>query len=297
MRLGWLRPNSPAPGDVQAEGIPRALADAGWVEGRNLAIERRWGRGTPEALDASARELVDARCDAILAVGASAARAARQATATIPVVMFGNFDPVARGLIGSLARPGGNLTGVLIAPDGTLASKRLELLKEAVPGATRIGLLAADDPEFKSQVTESRAAAAALGLALPVATSRGGDHAKAFATLMNDGVQAMLIGAHTQFMSERKPIIELAARHRMPTCWEWPEQVRDGGLMAYGTNLHDLYRRLASYVDRVLKGARAADLPIERPSKFELVINRRTANAIGLAIPRQLLLRADAVIE
>ena len=297
LRLGWLRPNAAGPGEFQSLGIPAALARLGWVEGRNLVIERRWVDGKTAQLPELARDLVQARCDALLTVGLPATRAAREATSTVPIVFFGNFDPVATKLVSSLARPGANLSGVLISADGTLAAKKLELLKEAVPRAPRVAFLAPDDPAMQLQIAEAGRAAAALGVELGVVSLRGTDFAGAFDAIVAQGAQAVFVGAHTTFMTDRKAIIALARRHRLPTVWEWAEQVRDGGLMAYGTSLTVLYERIASHIDRYFRGARIGELPVEQPTTFGLVLNQGTARAIGLLLPRALLLRADEVIE
>jgi putative ABC transport system substrate-binding protein len=295
--LGVLRPNAAGPADFQPLGIPAALKRLGWVEGQNLVIERRWADGQVARLPELARELVQQRCDVLLTFGLSATRAAREAMPTVPIVFFGNFDPVATGLVASLARPGNNLTGVLIAADGTLAAKKMELLKEAVPGAKRIVFLSPEDPAIQVQIAEARQAAVALGLELGVVTVKAGDYPGAFAGIVAERAQAVFVGAHTSFMTDRKPIIDLARRHKLPTMWEWAEQVRDGGLMAYGTSLNALYERVARYIDRIFKGARIGELPIEQPTTFGLVLNQGTAKAIGLGLPRALLLRADEVIQ
>ena len=297
LKLGWLRPNANSPGEFQALGIPAVLRRQGWVEGQNLVIERRFADGQVARLPELARELVQQRCDALLTVGLSATRAAREASPTVPIVFFGNFDPVATGLVASLARPGGNLSGVLIAADGTLAAKKMELLKQAVPRATRINFLSPQDPAVQVQITEARQAAVALGLELGVVTVSAGDYPGAFAAIAAQRAQALFVGAHTSFMTDRKLIIDQARRNKLPTMWEWPEQVRDGGLMAYGTSLTGLYERVASHIDRILRGASAGELPIEQPTTFALVLNQGTARAIGLGLPRSLLLRADEVVE
>jgi putative ABC transport system substrate-binding protein len=296
-KLGWLRPNAAGPAEFQALGIPAALKRLGWVEGQNLVIERRWADGQMARLPELARDLVQQRCDALLAVGLSATRAAREASPTLPIVFFGNFDPVATGLVASLARPGNNLTGVLIAAAGTLAAKKMELLKQAVPRATRIAFVSPEDPAMQVQIAETRQAAAALGVELGVFTVRTGDYKGAFAAIAAERAQAVFVGAHTSFMTDRQAIIDLARRAKLPTMWEWAEQVQDGGLMAYGTSLTPLYERLASYIDRIFKGSRADELPIEQPTTFGLVLNQGTARAIGLSLPRGLLLRADEVIQ
>jgi putative ABC transport system substrate-binding protein len=270
----------------------------GYVQGRNLLVEYRWAGGDATRLPALAQELVTARVDVIVAVSAPAIRAARTATSTLPIVMFGNFDPIAMGFVASLARPGGNTTGVLIAPDGTLAGKRLELLKAAVPQARRVGYLSAPfDAATRLQLQEARQAAAALDIELVDAEVRGDDYARAFATLAAQRPQALFVGAHTFFMRDRQQVIALAAQHRLPAIYEWRDQVVDGGLMAYSTSLYGINQRIAWYLDRIFKGTKPGDLPVERPSKFELVINLRTAKALDLAMPRALLLRADEVIE
>jgi putative ABC transport system substrate-binding protein len=292
-----LRPTASDPTGLAYSRLTGALRELGYVEGQNLVIEARYANGQVERLPALARELVQQRVDLLVAVGTGAARAARDATATIPILLLGNIDPVALGLVASLARPGGNITGVLISSQGTLADKKLELLREAVPRAGRIALLAPDDANFGVQVQETQRAARALGLALQVVTVRRGDYDAAFAAMGAERAQAVFVGAHTFFVQDRQPIITLALKHKLPTIWEWPEQVEDGGLMAYGADLDVIYARLAHHADRLLRGARPAELPVEQPSKLELVINLKTARALGLALTQALLLRADRVIE
>jgi putative ABC transport system substrate-binding protein len=296
-RLGLLRPTSPIASEFMATGIPNALRQQGWVEGQNLQIEVRYAEGRMERLPALARELVALRCDAVVAVGIGAARAAREASGTMPIVMFGNFDPVAVGLVSSLARPGGHTTGVMIAAEGTLAGKKLEYLREAAPRARRTALLVPDDPNLALQVAETQKAAVALGIDLRVVQMRGNDYDAAFAAMLAERCGALFVAATTFFVRDRRQIIDLALRHRLPSMWEWPEQVADGGLMAYGTSLAGLYQRVAVYVDRIFKGAAAGDLPVEQPTTYELVINLKTARALGLNLPQTLLLRADKVIE
>ncbi len=189
----------------------------------------------------------------------------------------------------NLARPGGNITGVVIAPGGTLAGKKLELLKEAVPGATQIALLGPVDPTFSLQVREAQKAALPLGVKLTVVEVRDRGYDHAFTTIAAARADALFVGAHAQFYLDRKQIIELAAKHRLPAIYEWPEQGEDGGLMGYGTSLS---RRAANYIDRLIKGAVPGDLPIEQPTKLDLVINLKTAKALGLTIPASLLQRA-----
>jgi len=273
-----------------------ALRELGYVEGKNLVIERRYAEGEIDRLPELARGLVHGRADVVLAVGAAAVRAARDATTTIPIIMWGLFDPVAEGFVMSLARPGGNVTGTLIAADGTLAAKRMELLREAVPRAPRITALF-DHVSLRSQVEETQKAATSLGVTLIVTEVRGADYDSAFASMAAARSSALFVAGSTFFFRDRKRIIGLAAKHRLPAIYEWPEQARDGGLMAYGTGLSEGYRRIAGYVDRILKGSKPGDLPVEQPTKFELVVNLKTAKALGLRIPQSLLRRADEVIR
>ena len=298
-RLGLLYPLAPAPTEHKTSAVlvPAALRELGYVEGQNLIVERRYAEGRTDRFPELARELVRLRMDVILAISPAAIRAARDATKTIPIVLYGNFDPVAAGLVANLARPGSNITGVVIAPGGTLAGKKLELLKEAVPGATRIALLAPVDSNFSRQVQEAQKAALPLGVKLTVVEVRDRDYDRSFATIASAHPDALFVGANAQFYIDRKQIIELAAKHRLPAIYEWPEQGEDGGLIAYGTSIAGLSRRAATYIDRIFKGANPGDLPIEQPTKFDLVINLKTAKALGLTIPQSLLVRADQVIE
>ncbi len=296
-RVGMLWPTARPP--VVGPFLPKALGELGYVEGRNLIIERRYADGDVERLPALARELLTAKVDVIIAVGAQAVRACKEASTTLPIILYGNLDPVALGLVPNLARPGGNVTGVVFAPDGTLAGKQLELLKSAVPRATRMAYLAptADDPANLPQAREARNAAAALGMELIVVGLQGGDYAQAFAAIVAQRAHALFVAASPRFETDRQQIIELAAKHRLPAIYEWRRHVVDGGLMTYSTSSYGLNQRLASYVDRIVKGAKPGDLPIERPTRFELVINLKTAKALGLSLPQALLLRADELIE
>jgi putative tryptophan/tyrosine transport system substrate-binding protein len=295
-RLGILRPTAPFRDDRIAGGIPRALAAMGYTEGTNLVIEQRFANGSATALPGLARELVALGMDVIVAVGTAASRAAKDATATVPIVIYGNLDPVASGLAASLARPGGNVTGVLIAAEGTLAVKKLELLMEIATRGSRIALLAPSDPGFALQLSEVRKAAAALRADLVVVEVKDNDFERAFASIVAAKCGALFVGATTYFVANRRPIIDLALKYRIPAIWEWPEQVEDGGLMSYGGSLTDTYRRVALCIDQIFKGARPSEMPIDQQTKFRLVINQRTAKAIGLTIPRSMLLRADEVI-
>ena len=296
-RVGVLREVARPP--VAAIFLPRALRELGYVEGRNLILEERWADGDRARLPALAQELVAARVDLIIAFGSEPVRACKDATTTLPIILFGNFDPVALGLVASLARPGANVTGMVFAPDSTLGGKQLEMLKSAVPRATRVALLSpvADNPANSPQAREVRDAAAVLGMELVVVGLQSGDYAQAFAAIMAQRPHALFVGASQRFLFEGKQIIELAAKHRLPAIYEWREQVVNGGLMTYSASQYGQFHRLASYVDRILKGAKPGDLPIERPTRFELVINLKTAKALGLSLPQSLLARADEVIQ
>lgn len=300
-RVGVLRPTARdvKGDDFMSSHLPRGLRELGYVEGQNLAIDMRFADGKLDRLLSLARELVAAKVDAILAVGAASVRAARAATSTIPIVFFGNFDPVKLGFVASLAQPGGNVTGIVIAPDGTLTAKKVELLAQAVPGTKRMAMLLPQDPNVApEQVPEARKTAATLAIDLFTVEVRDGDYREAFERIERVRAQSLFVASTTYFVRDRREIIDLCARYKMPAIYEWPDQVEDGGLMAYGpTSLRAIYARIAAYLDRLLKGASPADLPVEQPSKVELVINLRTAKAIGLAIPQPLLLRADRVIE
>lgn len=301
-RLGVLS-TATAPGSSDQKRaavflVPRALRKLGYVEGQNLIVERRYAGGNLDRLPGMAKELVQLGADVIFAIALRAIQAARDATATVPIVFYGNFDPVANGLVGNLARPGGNVTGVLIAPEGTLAAKKLELLKETVPQATRIAALVPEDlSSVRLQIQETQNAATALGVTLNIVAVRGGNYDRAFTTIAADRPGALFVASTAYFMRDRKRIIELAAKHRLPAIYEWPEQVEDGGLMAYGTSFSVTTQRAAAYIDRIFRGATPGDLPIEQPTQFELAINLKTAKALGLTIPPSLLARADQVIE
>jgi ABC-type uncharacterized transport system substrate-binding protein len=300
-RLGVLSTTTPPGSSDQRAAVilvPRALRELGYVEGQNLIVERRYAGGKLDRLPGMAKELVQLGADVIFAVALPAIQAAKDATATIPIVFYGNFDPVANGLVGNLARPGRNITGILIAPEGTLAAKKLELLKETVPQATLVAALVPEDlTTVQLQIEEVQNAATALKVKLNVVAVRGGDYDRAFATIAAERPGALFVAATSYFMRDRKRIIELAARHRLPAIYERPEQVEDGGLMAYGASFSVTTQRAAAYIDRIFRGATPGELPIEQPTKFELVINRKTAKALGLTISASVLLRADQIIE
>ena len=298
-RLGFLSPAGTLEPSVPsvANLVPKLLRDSGYVEGRNLEIHRRFANGRIDRLPQLAKELVDIRMDLIVAVSPTAIKPAFDATKTIPIVMGFGKDPVRDGLITSLAKPGGNITGVVVAPEDVLAGKRLELIKETVPQAETIAILATSEPSSRLQVEEAQKVAPTLNAKLRVVELQDGDYEKVFRFIVQEKAGAMFVLASPILHAGRNPIIELAAKHRVPAIYEWPEHAEIGGMMAYGSSLAALSRRVAWYVERILKGTKPEDLPVEQPTKFELVINLKTAKQIGLTIPPNVLARADRVIK
>jgi putative ABC transport system substrate-binding protein len=299
-RIGYLG-ESAAAGPHQREAFLQGLRDLGYVEGRNLVVEYRFPEGKPERRPALAAELVALKVDVIVAPNTPAALAAKQATRTLPIVFAGAADPVTSGLVTSLARPGANATGLsLLAPE--LVGKCLELLKQAVPGVSRVAVLwqpgGLGERTGKDMLKGAEAAARALGVRLQFVEARGpADIDRAFSEMTRARAGALTVLGTPMFVVERRRLVDLAAQNRLPAVYPWREFVDAGGLMAYGPNLADMYRRAATYVDKILKGAKPADLPVEQPTKFELVINLKTAKALGLTIPPSVLGRADQVIE
>jgi ABC-type uncharacterized transport system substrate-binding protein len=299
-QIGYLTLNLAASPHMP-EAFRQGLRDLGYIEGRNVVIEIRSAEGKLERLPALAAELVALRVDVILAAGTPHALAAKQATRTIPIVFAAGTDPVMDGLVTSLARPGGNVTG-LSSLGSELVAKRLELLKQAVPGVSRVAVLwhpgALGERTEKDMLKEAEVAARALGVRLQFVEARGpADFDRAFSDMTRARVDALTLLTSTMFLSERRRLVALAAKHRLPAVYPWRDVVDAGGLMSYGPDLADLFRRAATYVDKILKGAKPGDLPVEQPTKFELVINLKTAKALGLTIPQSLLQRADEVIQ
>ena len=298
-RVGILSPGGvPDPSVATAPNlVPRHLYEHGYVDGGNLVVQRRFADGKIDRLPALARELVRLPADVIVTAGAEATQAARDATATIPIVMVIGSDPVARGWVASLPRPGGNMTGVTTVAETVLAAKRLELIREAVPGAVRIAVLSVGGPGSSVQLKEAQKAAEAMRVKLVIVEVPDLDYDRAFATMRAERVDSLFVIMSPILTRDRKQIVDRAAKYRLPAIYEWREHVEVGGLMSYGGSIVDLSRRVAAYVDKILKGAKPGELPIEQPTKFELVINLKTAKALGLTIPPSLLLRADHVIE
>jgi len=299
-RVGYLNPGSHSNPLRQRrlEAFRQGLSELGYVEGQNIAIESRWAEGKYERYPALAADLVRLKVDVIVALGGAATKAAQQATRTIPIVMSLVNDPLGSGFVPSLARPGGNVTGTsVMAPD--LVGKNVEVLKELVPKVSRVALLRNPaNPASAAQSQEAEASARALGMRLQSFEARAPQEIdRAFAAMTRERAGALLILADAVFVNQLRQIAELAAKRRLPAIYVGTEYAEAGGLMGYSANFLDLERRAATYVDKILKGAKPGDLPIEQPTKFELVINLRTAKAIGLTIPPSLLQRADQIID
>jgi putative tryptophan/tyrosine transport system substrate-binding protein len=297
-RVGVLSRGSrsdPVPRAVDA--VEQGLRELGYVEGQSIAIEYRFAEGKAERLPDLATELVRLRVDVIVATVAVAVQAAKHATKAIPIVMVVN-DPVAAGFVASVARPGGNITGLsMMMPE--VVAKQLELLREVVPKISRVAVLGNPaNPGSAPQLRQAEVAARALGVRLQPLEARGPSEIdRAFAAMTRERASAFLVLLDPMLADQRERIADLAAKSRLPAMYALRLHVEAGGLMAYGANIFDLYRRTAIYVDKILKGAKPADMPIEQPTKFELVINRKAAKALGLTIPSSLLQRADQVIE
>ena len=299
-RIGFLSPSSLAdPRTLRLLGAFReGLRELGYLEGQNIAIEFRWAEGKYDRLPGLAAELVRLKVDIIVAAALPAIEAAKQATGTIPIVMVSSLDPVATGFVASLARPGSNITGSsAMAPE--LVGKQLELLKEVVPKVSRVAFLG--NPAslgYAPQVRHAQDAARALGIGLqPLEARSPGEIDSAFAAMTRERAGALIVLLDVMFTEHRARIADLATKHRLPTVYGLHEYAEAGGLMAYGSSFVDRSRRAATFVDKILKGAKPADLPIEQPTTFELAINLRTAKALGLTIPQSLLLRADQIIQ
>ena len=296
-RLAPPVPNAPDPASVEAfEG---GLRDLGWTPGTNILIEYRYAEGKPERLSELAAELVRLPVDVLVASAPVGVRAAQQATRTIPIVMSTLPDPVGEGFVASLARPGGNTTGLTLDSED-LAGKQLELLREAVPKLSRVGILR--NPKSRGyDVAKRQIDAAARQLRLEVKdfpVSRADDLAPTFAAMSQAGVGAILVRRDVLVVEpNRAEVVALAAQRRLPAMYNFRQFPDSGGLMSYGANVNDIQRRSAGFVDKIVKGAKPADLPVEQPTKFELVINLKTAKALGLTIPPSLLLRTDQMIE
>jgi putative tryptophan/tyrosine transport system substrate-binding protein len=293
-RIGMLGSSS---SDPLVEAFKQGLRELGYVEGRNIMVEYRSAEGRPDRLPDLAADLVRLKVDVIVA-SSQGAVAAKQATTTIPIVMPIITDPVRLGLVASLAKPGGNATGFATQND-ELPGKWMELVKETLPNASRVAVLFHPTYDGGVQLKASEAAARSLGVRLQaLKVERPDDFGTAFAAVQKNRAEALIISSSPLFYTHRARLVEFAAKHRIPTIYHQSEfVVGSGGLMSYGPDFHDLFRRSATYVDKILKGARPADLPVQQPTKFELVINLKSAKALGLTIPPSVLGRADQVIE
>ncbi len=312
--IAWPAAEAQAPGKVwrvavltgavaRSDPPPRALeerlAELGYVEGRNLVIDFRSAAGAPvNRLPALATELVGRRPDVLVAASTQGGLAAKSATRTVPIVLAGVGDPVGSGIVPSLARPGGNITGVSLL-NVELSGKGLQLLKEAVPAASRVAVLWNSGNRLHPRVlAATQAAAATLKVALQLVDVPGpADLPRAFEAITRQRADGLLVLSDTVSLAHRKPILDFAANSRLPAMYPFREMADDGGLLSYGPSLTDNFRAAADYVDKILKGARPGDLPIAQPTRFDLVVNRKTAKALGLTIPQAILVRADDVIQ
>jgi putative tryptophan/tyrosine transport system substrate-binding protein len=297
-RIGYLAANFPSTNIARIQAFRQGLRDLGYVEGKSIVIEWRYAEGKPDRLPALAAELVRLKVDVIVTAGPGQTRTAKKATSTIPIVMAQDSDPVGSGFVASLARPGGSITGLSsLAPE--LSGKQLELLKEIIPKLSRVAVLGISTrPGNAQSLKEVELAAGAFKVQvqyLDVLDVK--DIETAFRAATKGRAEAVLVLQSPFFNSQRTQIADLAIKNRLPAIYPWPEFVEDGGLMTYSVSFADLFRRAATYVDKILKGAKPAELPVEQPKKFEFIINLNAAKQIGLTIPPNVLARADRVIR
>jgi len=299
-QIGILSPLSPSErASSPFETFRKALGDFGYVDGKNIRLIYRWAEGNKERLNELAAELVRLKVDIIFsAPGTPTAIAAQKATSTIPIVFAGVGDAVGTGLVASLAHPGRNATG-LVNESQDIAGKQLEFLKEGIPGLSRVGVLwRPSNPSYRNLLSRFDAVVRATGVQVVlIGAERRQDLVTAFETIKKSQIDGLVVQADDLFINQGTRIIELAAAYRVPAIYRLGYQAAAGGLMAYGPNIPDMYRRAASYIDKILKGAKPGDLPVEQPTKIELVVNLKTAKALGLTVPPSLLARADEVIE
>jgi putative tryptophan/tyrosine transport system substrate-binding protein len=297
-RIGVLAGVSPSAISVRMEAFRQGLRELGYVEGKNIVIESRYAEENLDRLPALAAELVRLKVDIIITGGPPAIRSAKKATSTIPIIMGFDSDPVGNGFVASLARPGGNVTG-LSALSPEISGKQLELLKEIIPKLSRVAVIGSSaEPANARTLREAELAAQIFGLKLQNLDIHGSrDIGDAFGTATKGRADAALVLPSPFAFAERIQLVDLAAKNRLPVMYGSSEYVEAGGLMTYGVSFTDLFRRAATYVDKILKGAQPADLPVEQPTKFELVINLKSAKQIGLTIPPNVLARADRVIK
>jgi putative ABC transport system substrate-binding protein len=297
-RIGLISPGSASSMASRVEALKNGLRDHGYVEGQNVTIEYRWGDGSDERVPGLVSDLMDLKVGMFLTHGVLATRAVRDASTTIPIVCFDCGDLVATGLVKSLSRPGGNITGVtLIHPE--MSGKRLELLKEMIPGVARLAVLYnSGNPVAEPELRSTQGAARSLNLHLqPISVKDPSEVEGAVASMTRDSADALIVLSDAALLGRRRQIAELVAANRLPTMFWTGDYAKAGGLVGYGPDGFASARQAASYVDKILKGAKPEDLPIEQPTKFELVINLKAAQALGIVIPPALLIRADEVIE
>jgi putative ABC transport system substrate-binding protein len=295
-RIGLLMSTTPAAASHIVAAFANGLRELGHVEGKNVVIEYRWAEGKPERFAELAADLVRQKVDVIVASSQAPALAAKRATRTIPIVMVNATDPVGVGLVASLARPGGNVTGLSQQLTPEIRAKQLQLLQEALPKVARVAVLRS--PATTVGLREYETAGQALGLRIQFVEVRGAeDLGRAFAAIARDRVDALLVPGDTLLFTERRHVAALARKHRLPGIYSLREFTEAGGLMSYSARISEQFRRAAIYVDKILRGASPATLPVEEPSQYELVINLQTAKALGLAIPHSLLVRADELIQ
>jgi putative ABC transport system substrate-binding protein len=298
-RLGYLGVNRPEEVRSLLGALRAGLGELGWVDGHNVQIDFRWAEGRSDQLRRLADELVRLRVDVIIAPTSQAIQAAQKATREIPIVMIGANNPISDGFVASLARPGGNITGLTFDPGFEISGKHIELLVQVVPRMTHVTVLVNPlNPSHTLMSEAIRAAAHTYGTQVHFVEARSPDQIDgALGTTKKNRSDAMLIHSDGLFYGQRRRIADFATRNRLPTIYPWRDAAEAGGLMTYGANVADNWRRAGTFIDRILKGAKPADLPVEQPTKFELIINLKTAEALGLTIPPSLLQRADQVIE
>ena len=296
-RIGYLSATSASFISSRVEALRQGLRELGYVEGKNIVIEQRYAEGKPDRLSALVAELVRLKVDVIVSAGPLTTRAAKEATTTVPVVFVQDSDPVGSGFVASLARPGGNITGLsTLAPE--LTGKQLELLKEIVPRLARVAVFGSSTPGTLQRLREAELAAGAIGVKVQYLDIQDPKDIETVFRAANKGhADAILVFGGAVLISHRTQVIELAVKNRLPATYNVQEFVEDGGLMSYSASFYDLSRRSATYVDKILKGTKPADLPVEQPIKFEFIVNLQAAKQIGLTIPPNVLARADKVLK
>ena len=297
-RIGFLFAGSPAAALARLQALREGLQDRGYEEGKNILLEPRYADGKLDRLPALASELVNLKVDILITGGPSDTRAAKEATSTLPIVMAQDSEPVGSGFVASLARPGGNITGLsTLSPE--ISGKQLELLREIIPKLSRVSVLGnSAEPGNAETLRETQLAAGAFGAQLRyVDLHEPGNLGRALSEIQTGRTHAVVVFRNPVASAQRTRIIDFMAKNRLPAIYVAPEWVEDGGLLSYALDVRDNYRRVATYVDRILKGAKPGELPVEQPTKFELVVNLKTAKQIGLTIPANVLARADRVIK